>query len=121
MTDISLQPFSQFAIGLRHPLMLPQVLAPGTYDKSLDKSVRRFQVVEDTPSRRSVPAADTPVATNCLQQFFGVLWLHLIFHCYQYRTRLVATWKSAVANVGQRPMVPGCQIHRCIGKAEKQR
>ena len=121
MTNMSLQPFLYFAIGRRHALMLPQVLAPGTYGKGFDKSVGLFQVVEDTPSRRSVPAPDTPIASNCLQKFFDVLWLNLILHCYQYRTRLVAAWKNTVTNLGQRPMVPSCQIHSGIGKAEKQR
>ena len=72
MTDISLQPFLHVAIGRGHPLVLPQMLGSGTYDKGLDESVERFPVAIDTPGRRPVPAPGTPVATNCLQKFVDI-------------------------------------------------
>src|SRR5205807_2910183 len=70
-----------FAILLRDPFVLPQMIGPRFSHKALDVSLRVGRIAKQVPADRAVALTYPPHLFHCFEEFLGSFWIDSIFNC----------------------------------------
>ena len=108
-------PFFKFVVCHREAVMLSLMFGPGIHQKRLKIEIRGLRVIENSPPRGAVAAANSLIPIDLLQEIRRFQGINDIFDRHENRAKIGGVF---LEHARVAPMIPRAEVNSGAGKSK---